>query len=82
MDRLYQGSELCIVSFVVIGTRNKRENLYVHWKSPYFRNGNALYNGKAWSKSLMLTSGLFKSFIKQVLKMYKLRNNLNSINSH
>jgi len=30
----------------------------------------------------MLTSGLFKSFIKQVLKFYKLRNNSNSINSH
>ena len=30
----------------------------------------------------MLTSGLLKSFIKQVLKFYKLRNNLKSINSH
>ena len=45
-------------------------------------HGNALYNGKACSKSLMLTSGLLKSFIKQVLKFYKLRNNLKSINSH
>ena len=39
-------------------------------------------DGKALSKSSMLTSGLFKSFVKQVLKFYELRNNLNSINSH